>query len=111
MIDVEIGVNFDIVTLAIYQPDISRRTGPKYRAIAQAIGEDIANGKLAPGMRLPTHRDLAWRLGVTVGTVSRAYGEAARLHLVGGEVGRGTYVLDTARADLPIGLDHLKYRA
>ncbi len=101
MIDVEIGVNYDIVTMAIYQPDISRRTGPKYRAIAQAIGEDIANGKLAPGMRLPTHRDLAWRLGVTVGTVSRAYGEAARLHLVGGEVGRGTYVLDAARADLP----------
>ena len=45
--------------MTIYQPDISRRTGPKYRAIAQAIGEDIASGKLGPGMRLPTHRDLA----------------------------------------------------
>jgi DNA-binding transcriptional MocR family regulator len=42
---------------------------------------------------LPTHRELAERLGVTVGTVSRAYAEAARQGLVTGEVGRGTFVL------------------
>ncbi|MBT3534069.1 MAG: PLP-dependent aminotransferase family protein [Rhodospirillaceae bacterium] len=85
--------------MTIYQPDISSRSGPKYRAIAQAIGDDIAAGRLAPGTRLPAHRDLAWRLGVTVGTVSRAYGEAAKLDLIGGEVGRGTYVLEPARAE------------
>jgi DNA-binding transcriptional MocR family regulator len=101
MIDEIMGVNYHIVTMTIYQPDISARSGPKYRAIAQAIGEDIAAGKLTPGSQLPTHRDLAWRLGVTVGTVSRAYGEAARMKLVGGEVGRGTYVLDPARTDVP----------
>jgi len=43
-------------------------------------------------MRLPTHRDLAWKLHVTIGTVSRAYGEAERRGLIAGEVGRGTYV-------------------
>ncbi len=94
MIDTSIDVNYDIDTMTIYQPDISGRTGPKYRAIAQVIGEDIASGHLPPGTRLPPHRDLAWRLGVTVGTISRAYKEAARLNLVGGEVGRGTYVQD-----------------
>ena len=31
---------------------------------------------------------------VTVGTVSRAYSEVERLGLIGGEVGRGTYVRD-----------------
>ena len=99
MIDTIIGINDNIVTMTIFQPDISGRSGPKYRAIAQAIGDDIAAGHLPPGTRLPTHRDLAWRLGVTVGTVSRAYNEAAKLNLIGGEVGRGTYVLEPATAD------------
>jgi|TARA_B100000959_G_scaffold184705_1_gene193043 hypothetical protein len=37
--------------MTIYQPDISGRTGPKYRAIAQAIGDDVALGHLSPGIR------------------------------------------------------------
>ncbi|HSR72453.1 MAG TPA: PLP-dependent aminotransferase family protein, partial [Kiloniellales bacterium] len=53
-------------------------------------------GRCRPGQRLPTHRDLAWRLGVTVGTVSRAYAEAERRGLITGEVGRGTYVAPPA---------------
>ena len=32
-------------------------------AIAVALGEAIARGELRPGDRLPTHRDLAQRLG------------------------------------------------
>ena len=50
------------------------------------------------GTRLPTHRDLAWRLRVTVGTVSRAYAEAERRGLIGGEVGRGTFVREPVSA-------------
>ncbi len=79
-----------------WQPDISRFSGPLYLAIADALAEDIRTHRLEPGMRLPTHRDLAYRLKVTVGTVTRAYAEAERRGLIGGEVGRGTYV----RADL-----------
>ena len=41
---------------------------------------------------------LAWRLGVTVGTVSRAYAEAERRGLVVGEVGRGSFVRAGARS-------------
>ena len=52
----------------------------------------MASARLAAGAQLPTHRDLADRLGVTVGTVSRAYAEAARRGLIAGEVGRGTFV-------------------
>ncbi|MDH5189289.1 MAG: winged helix-turn-helix domain-containing protein, partial [Rhodospirillaceae bacterium] len=76
----------------IWTPNISERPGPKYKAIADSILSDIRSGGLAPGERLPTHRDLAYRLGVTVGTVTRAYSEAERRGLVAGEVGRGTYV-------------------
>ncbi len=68
------------------------RPGPRYRAIAEAIAEDAARGRLRPGSQLPTHRDLADRLGVTVGTITRAYAEAARRGIVTGEVGRGTFV-------------------
>lgn len=73
-------------------PDLQTRPGPRYRAIAEALAEDVRRGALPPGTRLPTHRDLAWRLKLTVGTVSRAYAEAERSGLITGEVGRGTYV-------------------
>jgi DNA-binding transcriptional MocR family regulator len=79
-------------------PDLSRFSGPRYRAIAEALVADIRDGSMVPGTRLPTHRDLAWRLHVTVGTVSRAYAEAERRGLIGGEVGRGTFVRETASA-------------
>jgi len=76
----------------MWQPRLEGRSGPRYRAIAEAIAEDAVRGRLRPGSQLPTHRDLADRLGVTVGTITRAYAEAARRGIVTGEVGRGTFV-------------------
>ena len=73
-------------------PDLQSQSGPRYRAIVTCLAEDIAAGRLDPGTRLPTHRDLAWKLGVTVGTITRAYAEAEKRGLVLGEVGRGTFV-------------------
>ena len=64
-----------------------------YLGIVEQIRSAIRRGDLVPGDRLPTHRALAARLHVTISTVTRAYAEAARLHLVSGEVGRGTFVL------------------
>src|SRR6058998_1215600 len=87
--------------MTIWTPDLKQRRGPRYRAIAEAVADDIARGALQEGARLPTHRDLAAALGVTVGTVSRAYAEAQRRGLVSGEVGRGTFV----RRDRSGGLD------
>ncbi len=78
--------------MTIWTPDLRQRRGPRYRAIAEAVADDIARGALREGARLPTHRDLAAALGVTVGTVSRGYAEAQRRGLVTGEVGRGTFV-------------------
>src|SRR5215472_9465096 len=81
-----------------WQPDIALRPGPRYRAIAEALADEVRAGTLPAGTRLPTHRDLAWRLRVTVGTVSRAYAEAERRGLISGEVGRGTFVRAVAPA-------------
>jgi DNA-binding transcriptional MocR family regulator len=78
--------------MTIWLPDLAGSDAPRYVAIAEALAADIRAGRLPAGTRLPTHRDLAWRLGVTVGTVSRAYAEAERRGLIGGEIGRGTFV-------------------
>jgi DNA-binding transcriptional MocR family regulator len=53
---------------------------------------DVLLGRLRPGERLPTHRDLADRLGINVSTVTRAYREAERRGLLSATVGRGTFV-------------------
>lgn len=78
--------------MTIWQPDLGTLPGPRYRALVDALAQDVADGRLAAGTRLPPQRDLAYDLGVTVGTVSRAYALAAERGLVVGEVGRGTFV-------------------
>ena len=94
--------------MTIWQPSLENRAGPAYRAIADAIAEDLAEGRLSAGERLPTHRDLAERLGVTVGTVSRAYAEAERRGLIAGEVGRGTYIKPAVRPTQPVLTEELR---
>ena len=64
----------------------------KYMLVANAIAQGIEEGALAPGESLPTHRELAETLGVTIGTVSRGYAEAAQRGLTVGVTGRGTFV-------------------
>ena len=76
----------------MWLPKLESRRGPVYRAIADALDEDVQNGALRAGMRLPPHRDLADHLGVTVTTITRAYTEASRRGLTSGYVGRGTFI-------------------
>ena len=76
----------------MWLPNIDGRRGPVYRAIADAIDQDVQNGALRAGARLPPHRALADHLGVTVTTITRAYTEAARRGLTSGHVGRGTFI-------------------
>lgn len=93
-------IQYKIMT--IWPPDPSALGRPAYRAIAQAAAEAVAAGELAPGTRLPTHRALAFQLGVSVQTISRAYEELARLGLLSGEVGRGSFVrIPAAGARMP----------
>jgi DNA-binding transcriptional MocR family regulator len=89
--------------MTMWVPDLAGLPGPRYRALAEAIGRDIAAGALACGMRLPPQPELAHRLGVTLGTVSRAYALAEQRGLVAGEVGRGTFVRpgSSSRSPLP----------
>ena len=77
--------------MTIWQPDLDR-SKPLYLAIADALMRDVESGVLPKGARLPPQRDLAWKLGVTLGTVTRAYKEAETRGLLEGEVGRGSFV-------------------
>ncbi len=79
-----------------WMPELVRTGAPIYVEIADAIARDIDSGRLAPGEKLPPQRNLAFDIRVTVGTISRAYALARERGLVTGEVGRGTYVHNTA---------------
>lgn len=59
-------------------------------------------GELTVGDRLPTHRELAYQLDISVQTVSRAYDELIRIGAASGQVGRGSFVKgDPAEATPP----------
>ncbi len=78
--------------MTIWKPNLDGKKGPKYRLIADAIGESIVDGSLSEQDRLPTQRELAYQLDISLNTVSRAYAEAMRKGFLCGEVGRGTFV-------------------
>lgn len=78
--------------MTMWRPNPSALRRPAYLSLADQIARAIADGKLEPGARLPTHRDLAQGLNVSTQTVSRAYEELIRRGLLSGEVGRGTFV-------------------
>jgi DNA-binding transcriptional MocR family regulator len=69
--------------------------------IAAAIGRLIADGRLAPGDRLPTVRVLAGELGVSPATVSHAWQALAGVGLIKSRGRGGTFVQDAAPKWLP----------
>ncbi|WP_075292635.1 PLP-dependent aminotransferase family protein [Pararhizobium arenae] len=75
-------------------PDPQQGDGPMYARIAEQIEHAITDGTLPVGAKLPPQRNLAFDIGVTLGTVGRAYQIVRERGLVSGEVGRGTYVLE-----------------
>ena len=77
--------------MTIWLPQL-RRERPLYLEIADAIRQDLSRGVLNPGDRLPPQRELAYQLGVTTGTVTRAYSEVEKMGLLSGQVGRGSYL-------------------
>ena len=77
-----------------YLPSLPTGNQPIYIRLADKIEYDIDTEILPAGAKLPPMRNLAFDLGVTIGTISRAYNLIRERGLVAGEVGRGTYVLE-----------------
>lgn len=83
----------------MWTPTLPEGPAPLYHRLADALAADIAAGQLDVGARLPPHRELAWRLSLGVGTVTKAYEEAERRGLIEARVGRGSFV---ARPPVPM---------
>lgn len=88
----------------IWQPTLDPAIKPKYRGVVQAIREGIGVGTLSPGDKLPPVRDLGWRLGMTPGTVARAYTILTDEGALIAEVGRGTFVAGKVARERPLNL-------
>jgi len=90
------------VLVADWRPSLTKRKGvTKHKLLTERIIADIDADILPAHARMPTHRDLARQLGVSVQTVSLSYKEAERRGYLRGEVGRGTFVRSrvTEKAD------------
>jgi GntR family transcriptional regulator/MocR family aminotransferase len=79
-------------------PNLELALGPRaegtslQRWLYQEISAAILAGRLAPGSRLPTTRDLARQAGVARGTVMAVYDQLAAEGYLSGSVGRGSFV-------------------
>ena len=71
------------------------------RAVESALRTAIRDGQLAPGLRLPSSRDLAAQLGVARGTVTAAYGQLTDEGYLTARRGAGTMVAATLRLPGP----------
>ncbi len=80
------------MTDTIWHPDFANIDSPKYIVLIQSMRAAIRSGVLVQGYKMPPVRELAWQLGITPGTVARAYRLAAEEGLVETGVGRGTFV-------------------
>lgn len=96
---------YRIVMMTNWLPDLQQGKGPIYVRLADQIESAIASGTLPAGAKLPPQRNLAFDLGITIGTVSRAYALVHERGLVSGEVGRGTFVRDRHGAPPEANLD------
>lgn len=83
--------SFDAYPMS-WKPDVSNVSVPLYIAIANQLQQDILEGKLAPGTKLPPQRELADFLDVNLSTVSRAFKLCGQKGLIYASIGSGTFV-------------------
>ncbi len=76
----------------MWQPALRQGLKPLHDQLIDALARDVASGALAPGAQLPPQRDLAHKLKIGVGTVTKVYAEARRRGLITATVGRGSFV-------------------
>lgn len=72
---------------------------PIYIQIVEQVRQQLANGILKPGDRLPTVRAMASDLHINFNTVSRAYRILDESGIISTQHGRGTYILDMPPPD------------
>lgn len=69
---------------------------PLYEQVASSVRADIVAGRVSPGDRLPSARELAEALEINLHTVLRAYQQLRDEHLIDLRRGRGAVVSASA---------------
>ncbi|MGA5898825.1 PLP-dependent aminotransferase family protein [Streptomyces venetus] len=82
-------------------PAVSAPARTRGRALQTALREAVRSGRLAPGTRLPSSRDLATDLGVSRGLVTQAYEQLTAEGYLRSGRGAGTWVGEAARSARP----------
>jgi DNA-binding transcriptional MocR family regulator len=78
---------------------------PFYKSLASLLEQDITNGFLAPGTKLPPQRELADFLDLNFTTITRAYKICEVKGLIYAVTGRGTFVSPNAARSITISTD------
>jgi GntR family transcriptional regulator/MocR family aminotransferase len=82
-------------------PAASAPARARGRTLQAALREAVRSGRLAPGARLPSSRELAADLGVSRGLVTEAYEQLTAEGYLRSDRGAGTWVGGAARAAGP----------
>jgi DNA-binding transcriptional MocR family regulator len=75
---------------------------PLYMQIRERVKQDVATGRLKPGAKLPSSRQLARDMGVSRITTANAYAELEAEGIVEARAGSGTFVLAPCRNDVSV---------
>jgi DNA-binding transcriptional regulator YhcF (GntR family) len=67
---------------------------PIYRQIVNELSRSLVRGKVAPGERIPSIRDMSLALRVNTNTVQRAYQELERNSIIFSQRGTGYFVME-----------------
>ena len=82
-------------------PAASAPARARGRTLQEALRASVRSGRLAPGTRLPSSRELAADLGVSRGLVTEAYEQLTAEGYLRSGRGAGTWVGDAVRASVP----------
>ncbi|GAB2850887.1 PLP-dependent aminotransferase family protein [Streptomyces deserti] len=82
-------------------PAASAPARTRGRSLQAALREAVRSGRLAPGTRLPSSRDLAADLGVSRGLITEAYEQLTAEGYLRSGRGAGTWVSGAVRAARP----------
>lgn len=75
-----------------WKPSIDKTEKPIYKTLAGQLEQDILNGVLLPGTKLPPQRELADYLDLNLSTISKALKLCELKGLLSASVGSGTFV-------------------
>lgn len=88
-----------------WKPNKKALKRPFYKSLAASLKQDIMNGYIAPGTKLPPQRELADYLDLNFTTITRAYKICELKGLIYAVTGSGTFVAPNATRSITISTD------